>query len=104
MTLRLTDVSGSTLDARSARLERGTITVVSDGRTRFVIARLVPGTLVLEHHRVVARAGKNGAAVVSLRKGTTVLVLALPSQARKATRKAARKAAPKARRTPPFTG
>jgi hypothetical protein len=100
MTLRLTDVSGLTLDARSARLERGTITVVSDGRTRFVIARLRPGTEVLEHHRVVARAGKNGVAVVSLRKGTTVLVLALPAKTRKATRKAARKTRP----APAFTG
>jgi pimeloyl-ACP methyl ester carboxylesterase len=101
MSLRLTDVSALTLDARSARLETGTITVLSDDRTRFTIARLAPGTLVLEHHRVVARAGRSGIAVVNLRTGTTVLVLARPANTR---RKTSRKVAHNPRRSPAFTG
>jgi pimeloyl-ACP methyl ester carboxylesterase len=100
MTLVLSDVSALTLGARAARLETGTITVTSDGRTRFVIAHLRRGTEVLEHHRVVARAGRAGVAVVSPRKGTTVLVLARPRRPRKRTHKAARIR----RRAPAFTG
>ncbi|HEY2651965.1 MAG TPA: prolyl oligopeptidase family serine peptidase [Solirubrobacteraceae bacterium] len=81
MTLQLTDVSGLTLDATAARLRTGTITVVSDGTTRFTIARLPRGTEVLEHRRVVARAGSSGIAAVNLGRGTTVLVLVAPHRA-----------------------
>jgi dienelactone hydrolase len=97
MTLQLTDVSGLSLDARSARLRTGKITVHTDGRTRFEITRLVRGTLVLEHHRVVARAGRSGTVSVRLRKGTMVLVLA---RAHRASHHARRNR----RRAPAFTG
>ncbi len=78
MTLRLTDVSSLTLDARAAKLLTGTITVVGDGATRLTIARLPAGTQVLEHGRRVAVAGPRGVASVGLRRGTTVLTLVAP--------------------------
>lgn len=104
MTLQLTDVSRMTLDARSARLLTGTITVASDGATRFTIAHLARGTEVLEHHRIVARAGRNGVAVVKLRKGITVLVLVRPHRTRAARRGTSLRPAHRVRRTPSFTG
>jgi hypothetical protein len=100
MKLELTDVSALTLDARSARLELGRITVVSDGRTRFEIAHLRRGTEVLEHHRVVARAGTARIAVVSLPKGKTVLVLVRPTRAHSRPHKQVRSR----RQHPAFTG
>jgi hypothetical protein len=78
MTLRLTDVSALTLDARAARLLTGTITVDSDGSSRLTIAHLVSGTLVVERGRRVAVASPRGVASVRLARGTTVLQL-LPS-------------------------
>jgi hypothetical protein len=88
MTLTLTDVAALTLDARAAKLRSGTITLHSDGRARFTIARLLRGTEVLEHGRVVARAGARGVAAVTIGSGTTVLKLVRPAHtARKRSRK-----------------
>ena len=100
MTLRLTDVSALSLDARAARLRIGTITIHADGRTSFRITGLARGTLVLERRRVVARAGRSGIVSVRLRAGRTVLVLARPTKARKASARSRRKT----RRAPAFTG
>jgi pimeloyl-ACP methyl ester carboxylesterase len=104
MTLQLTDVSALSLDAHSARLLTGTITLHSDGRTWFEITRLARGTVVLERGRVVARAGRSGTVQVKLPAGTTVLTLARGAKARKASRRASRRSAAKAHRVPPFTG
>jgi len=79
MTLKLTDVGRLSLDASAARLQTGTITVVTDGAMRFAIEHLRPGTEVLEHGRKVADAGRDGTASVKLRRGTTVLTLVAPS-------------------------
>jgi pimeloyl-ACP methyl ester carboxylesterase len=78
MTLKLTDVATLSVDASAAKLQTGTITAVSDGATRLSIQRLARGTEVLEHGHVVTSADKNGAAVVNLGSGTTVLTLVLP--------------------------
>jgi pimeloyl-ACP methyl ester carboxylesterase len=99
LVLRLTDVASVTLDARRARLRRGTLTVVSDGRTRLIVRRLAAGTRVLERGRVVARAGRRGHVSVALGAGRSVLRLAPPGQTR---RRAAKP--PRHRRSGGFTG
>lgn len=78
MTLHLGDVSALTIDAAAARLQTGTITIVTDGATKLTIADLRPATQVYEGKRLVAVAGANGIAVVQLRAGTTVLTLRFP--------------------------
>ena len=100
MTLHLTDVSALSLDALAAKLQTGKITITTDGRTRFLVTHLARGTEVLVHHHVVARAGRNGTAVVNLRRGTTVLVLIRPGRARRASLDAAGAS----RTAPSFTG
>jgi pimeloyl-ACP methyl ester carboxylesterase len=103
MTLTLSDVSGLTLDAAAANLRLGTITLHSDGSTRFTIVQLQSGTEVLERGRIVARAGRRGIAGVSLARGTTVLRLVRPASAR-GHRRRRRRAATRRRRTVRFTG
>ena len=80
MTLTLSDVSALTLDAQAAKLRLGTITLHSDGSTRFTIEHLQRGTEVLEHGRIVARAGRSGVAAVTIHSGTTVLRLVRPAR------------------------
>jgi hypothetical protein len=82
MTLKLTDVSALSLDAAEAKLKTGTITLVSDHAARFTIFGLPRGTEVLERGHRVATAGRNGTAVVSVHRGTTVLTLVRPAAAR----------------------
>jgi len=92
MTLTLGDVSALTLNALAAKLRLGTITLHSDGGTRFTIAHLQRGTEVLENGRVVARAGARGIAAVTVHSGTTVLRLVRPARkARKRSRRTVRR-------------
>jgi predicted esterase len=94
MTLTLSDVSALTLDALAAKLRLGTITLHSDGRTRFTIAHLQRGTEVLENGHLVARAGARGVAAVTVHSGTTVLRLVRPARkARKRRVRAVRRSA-----------
>jgi hypothetical protein len=75
MTLKLTDVAGLTIDARAAKLQRGTITVHSDGTSRVGFTQLPQGTKVFRHGALVAQAGPDGTAAVPVGSGTTVIVL-----------------------------
>jgi dienelactone hydrolase len=103
MKLTLSDVSALTLDALAANLRLGTISLHSDGRTRFAIIHLQRGTEVLEHGRVVARAGRRGTAAVSIGSGTTVLRLVRPAHAaRKRTHRT--RSGARTRRAIRFTG
>ena len=104
MSLSLTDVSALTLDARTAKLLTGTITIHSDGVTRFTIVRLARGTEVLEHRRVVARADASGMAVVRLRSGKAVLRLVRPARAARRMARRRRSGARRHRRVASFTG
>jgi hypothetical protein len=79
MSLKLTDVSALTVDARQARLPLGTVTVASDGATRLTVAELARGTELLEHGRRLATAGRRGVVSASLPAGSTVLVLVRPA-------------------------
>lgn len=103
MTLTLSDVSALTLDASAARLRLGTITLHADGTTRFTIIHLQRGTEVLEHGRVVARAGRRGMAAVTVRSGTTVLRLVRPAHKAGKRRRTSRVQV-RSRRTVRFTG
>jgi pimeloyl-ACP methyl ester carboxylesterase len=78
MGLTLTDVSNLAVDNRAARLLTGTITIRTDGATRFVLTHLPSGTGVYEGARRVALVRRSGTAVVHLKTGTTVLVLRAP--------------------------
>ncbi|HLY50412.1 MAG TPA: prolyl oligopeptidase family serine peptidase [Solirubrobacteraceae bacterium] len=106
MTLDLTDVSGLTLDSLAANLRLGTITLHSDGASQFRIVNLQNGTEVLEHGRVVARAGRGGTVSVGLRSGTTVLKLVRPGHAarNKRARSHRHRSGSRRRRTVRFTG
>jgi len=75
MTLQLTDVAGLTVDGAAAHLTTGTITVRSDGATRLTVSGLRRGTFLREKRHRVARAGRNGVAVVTFRTGSTVIVV-----------------------------
>ncbi len=100
MTLRLIDVSALTLEARTARLQTGTISAVSDGAARLTIVGLLRCTEVREGGRVVARVGRSGTAVVGLHSGTTTLRLIRAACARRA----AVRSKTGTRRAPRFTG
>jgi hypothetical protein len=102
MTLKLTDVSGLSLDAAAARLKTGTITITTDHSTRFTIFNLPRGTQVLERGRRVATANRKGIAVVTLRRGTTVLRLVLPAARHRAPSR--RPHGPTRAPAPSFTG
>jgi hypothetical protein len=105
MTLTLNDVSGLTLDASAANLRLGTITLHTDGTTRFRIVHLQRGTEVLEAGRIVARAGRRGVAAVTLRRGTTVLRLVRPGRsARARSHRHRRRISRRPRRATGFTG
>ncbi|HWE12995.1 MAG TPA: prolyl oligopeptidase family serine peptidase [Solirubrobacteraceae bacterium] len=78
MSLRLTDVSGLTVDTSAARLRTGTVTVTSDGPVRVAFSHLRRGTPVRVNGRRTTRAGRNGAAAVDLGSGTAVVVLVRP--------------------------
>jgi hypothetical protein len=80
VTLKLSDVSGLSLDAAAAQLRTGSITVTTDRSTRFAIFNLPRRTRVLVHGRRVATAGRGGVAVVRLRPGTTTLRLVRPAR------------------------
>jgi pimeloyl-ACP methyl ester carboxylesterase len=75
MTLTLADVAGVTVDAAAGHLTTGTITVRSDGATRLTVSGLHRGTPLREKGHRVARAGRNGVAVVKLRTGSSKLVI-----------------------------
>jgi hypothetical protein len=75
MRLGLTDVSALTVDAASARLRTGRITVRSDGATRLTIAHLRRGTRVFVNGRRASVAGRSGRVTVSLGSGTSVVKL-----------------------------
>jgi dienelactone hydrolase len=75
MTLKLADVAGLTVDARTAKLPLGTITVTSDGASRIAFTGLQRGTKVFRHGALVAQVGLAGTAEVPIRAGTTVIVL-----------------------------
>jgi pimeloyl-ACP methyl ester carboxylesterase len=75
MTLKLTDVSGLTVDAAAAKLRTGTIRVQTDGATRLAVKRLRRGTTARVGDRRVARAGRGGTLSVRLQPGATVITL-----------------------------
>ncbi|HEX3831315.1 MAG TPA: prolyl oligopeptidase family serine peptidase, partial [Solirubrobacteraceae bacterium] len=75
MTLKLTDVAGLTIDAQAAKLQRGTITVHSDGTSRVGFTQLARGTKVFRHGALVVQVGPDGKATVPVGSGTTVIVL-----------------------------
>ena len=83
MTLKLADVAGLTVDAAAAHLTTGTITVSSDGATRLTVSGLRRGTSLREKGHRVARAGRNGVAVVTFRTGSTVIVVGRRPAARR---------------------
>ena len=75
MTLKLTGVAGLTIDASAAKLQRGTITVHSDGASQVRFTQLSQGTKVFRHGALVAQVGPDGTATVPVAAGTTVIVL-----------------------------
>jgi dienelactone hydrolase len=79
MTLKLTDVAGLTVDAQAARLQRGTVTVHSDGASRIAFIGLRRGTKVFRHGALVSQVDGDGMAAVPIDSGTTVIVLGSPS-------------------------
>lgn len=103
MTLTLSNLSGLTLDASAANLRLGTITLYSDGTTRFTIVHLQRGTEVLEHGRLVARARRGGTAAVTIRSGTTALRVVRPARAPR-KRQRHRRSVTRRAATPRFTG
>jgi hypothetical protein len=78
MRLKLSDVSGLSIDDRAAKLPSGTITVTTDGSARVRIFHLARGTDVYEGRRRVARAGRDGVVAVTVGKGTSVITLVAP--------------------------
>jgi hypothetical protein len=76
--LTLTGIKQVNVDLSAARNATGAITIDTDGAASLGLERLRPGTEVLEHGRVITKAGSDGAAGVSLPEGSTGIELVLP--------------------------
>jgi hypothetical protein len=70
--LQLTDVRALAVDMARARLQRGVVTVVTDGPTALRLFHLRPGTLV-KVGATAYRVDRAGSVTVPLRAGKTVL-------------------------------
>ncbi len=75
MTLTLRDVAALAVDCSRARLQRGTVSVTTDGTTLLRLTGLRPGTRALSGGRTVAVAGRDGVLTLPLTTGRHVFVL-----------------------------